>query len=249
MLQMAGVALVWRKVCWANCLLWPHTGSHLVNCPTIWSLLFIFGFLCWSSSWRWQPHIGVCRLLWPLLRAGMAVLTQFFCKMYFLCVSQSRKKSWATFFWFYPLKELFFSRRGSLAVQISREVVLQAQEPPLWKSAAQHFWWAEHRLWSSVWLSRFPERWFCWQRNHLSGKAEPPLWKSDVASEKRSPWPPKKSLSPIPSENVLFAKNRIKIGKIWPLQLHFWSTHAYRGFPPYAIFPIPDTKKYSIVLC
>ena len=42
----------------------------------------------------------------------MAVLTNFFCKMYFLCVSQSRKKSWATFFWFYPLKELFFSRRG-----------------------------------------------------------------------------------------------------------------------------------------
>ena len=60
-----------------------------------------------------------------------------------------------------------------------------------------------------------------------------------------------------------FAKQkRIKIGLIWPLQLHFWSTDAYRGSPPYAIqcpyiyiyiyiyiFPIPDTKKYSIVLC
>ena len=109
-----------------------------------------------------------------------------------MCITEPQKNAGQLFFWFYPLKELFFSRRGSLAVQISREVVLPAQEPPLWKSAAQHFWWAEHWLWSSVWLSRFPERWFCWQRNHLSGKAEPPIWKSDVASEKRSPWPPKR---------------------------------------------------------
>ena len=27
----------------------------LFNCPTIWSLLFIFVFLCWSSSWRLGP--------------------------------------------------------------------------------------------------------------------------------------------------------------------------------------------------
>ena len=26
-----------------------HAGILIVNCPTIWSLLFIFGFLCWSS--------------------------------------------------------------------------------------------------------------------------------------------------------------------------------------------------------
>ena len=44
-------------------------------------------------------------------------------------------------------------------------------------------------------------------------------------------------------------KNCIKIGLVWPQQLHFWSTGAYRGSPPYAIFPLPDTKKYSIVLC
>ena len=45
------------------------------------------------------------------------------------------EKIWATFFWFYPLKQMFFSE----GVQISREGVLLAQEPPLWKSAAQHF--------------------------------------------------------------------------------------------------------------
>ena len=105
------------------------SGPSVVNCPTIWSLLFIFGFLCWSSSWRWQPHIGVCRLLWPLLRAQMAVLTQFFCKMYFLYVSRSRKKIWATFFCVFPLKKAVFCR-GSLICQISRNSVLA---PNSWK--------------------------------------------------------------------------------------------------------------------
>ena len=181
----------------------------------------------WSSSWRWQPHIGVCRLLWPLLRARMAVLTDFFCKMYFYVYHRAAKNAGQLFFWFYPLKELFFSRRGSLAVQISREVVLPAQEPPLWKSSAQHFWWAEHKLWSSVWLSRFPERWFCWQRNHLSGKVlhsisdglsidhisisirwfQPPLWKSGTtylekwrSLRKKVSLTPKKSWNEVPQK-------------------------------------------------
>ena len=101
----------------------------VVNCPTRWSLLFVFGLLCWSSSWRWQPHIGTCRLFWPLLRAGMAVLTQFFCKMYFLYVSRSRKKIWATFFCVFPLKKVVFCR-GSLICQISRNSVLA---PNSWK--------------------------------------------------------------------------------------------------------------------
>ena len=70
----------------------------LVNCPTRWSLSLLFGFLCWSSSWRWQPHIGWCRLLWPLLRAGMAVLTHFFCKRYFLYMSWGHK-TFLTGFW------------------------------------------------------------------------------------------------------------------------------------------------------
>ena len=58
--------------------------QDIVNCPTRWSLSFVFVFLCWSSSWRLGPHIEGGRLLWPLLKAGMTVLTQFFCKMYFL---------------------------------------------------------------------------------------------------------------------------------------------------------------------
>ena len=80
----------------------------LVNCPTRWSLLLIFGFLFWSSSWRWQPHIGVCRLLWSLLRAGMVVLTHFFCKVYFSYVSRSCKKKLDSFFFsFTPWESCF----------------------------------------------------------------------------------------------------------------------------------------------
>ena len=84
----------------------------LVNCPTWWSLLFVFGFLYWSSSWRWRPNIGVCRLFWPLLRAGMAVLTQFFSKMYFLYVSPSRQKKLTDFFLVLPPEKAVFFRGG-----------------------------------------------------------------------------------------------------------------------------------------
>ena len=56
-------------------------------------MLIIFGFLWWSSSWQWQPHIAGCKFCWPLLRTGLTVLVQFFCKMYFLYVSRSRKKN------------------------------------------------------------------------------------------------------------------------------------------------------------
>ena len=84
----------------------------LVNCPTRWSLLFIFGFLCWSSSWWWWPHIGGGKKFRPLLRAGLTVLVQFFCKMYILWVSWSRKKNLADFFWVLPPQTRRFFQRG-----------------------------------------------------------------------------------------------------------------------------------------
>ena len=42
----------------------------------------------------------------------MAVLTQFFCKMYFLCVSQSRKKKLGNFFLVLPPERAVFFRGG-----------------------------------------------------------------------------------------------------------------------------------------
>ena len=87
-------------------------GIRVVNCPTRWSLLFIFGFLCWSSSWWWWPHIGGGKKFRPLLRAGLTVLVQFFCKMYILWVSWSRKKNLADFFLVLPPQTRRFFQRG-----------------------------------------------------------------------------------------------------------------------------------------
>ena len=81
--------------------IWHHLdldGQVLVGRPTRWSLLFIFGFLFWSSSWCLQPNIGVSFSVWPLPRAGMVVLDQFFSKMYFLYIWRSPPKN-LTEFW------------------------------------------------------------------------------------------------------------------------------------------------------
>ena len=97
-----------EKDCLGGILLIGNTGfatCHPVNCPTRWSLSLVFGFLWWSSSWRWRPHIGGCRLLWPPLRAGIAVLTQFFCKKYFLYVWRELTKNLAAFLGFLPPKK------------------------------------------------------------------------------------------------------------------------------------------------
>ena len=95
--------------------------------------VLIFGFLWWSSSWRWQPHIGVCRLLWPLLRAGMAVLTQFFLQnVFFICIPEPQKKFGRIFWCFTPQKETFFFIGGAW---LARFPELRAC-PHFWKSAA-----------------------------------------------------------------------------------------------------------------
>ena len=87
--------------------------ERLVNCPTRWSLLFVFGFLYWSSSWRLGPHIGVCRLLWPLLRAGMAVLTHFFLQNVFsIYKTRAQKKFGNPVGGFTPPKKGFFPVPG-----------------------------------------------------------------------------------------------------------------------------------------
>ena len=56
-----------------------------------------------------------------LLRAGLTVLAQFFCKMYFLWVLWSRKKNLVQFFFaFTPPQMAIFPQRGYLASQIAR---------------------------------------------------------------------------------------------------------------------------------
>ena len=61
--------------------------------------VLMFGFLWWSSSWWWRPHIAACKLCWSLHCWGQERLfwTNFFCKMYFLHTSRSRKKNFVKF--------------------------------------------------------------------------------------------------------------------------------------------------------
>ena len=53
----------------------------------------------------------------------MTVLTQFFCKMYFLYVSQSRKKKLAEFLWVLPLQKSFFPPTPGSSSSFTNEVV------------------------------------------------------------------------------------------------------------------------------
>ena len=59
----------------------------------------------------------------------MAVLTQFFCKMYFLYASRSRKIFFDNFFGVLPPETASFFGEGSLTSQISRIGVLLAENP------------------------------------------------------------------------------------------------------------------------
>ena len=74
--------------------------------------VLLFGFLWWSSSWWWWPHIAGCKMFGALLRAGLTVLAQFFCKMYFLWVLWSRKKNLVQFFLVLPPQMAFFFQAG-----------------------------------------------------------------------------------------------------------------------------------------
>ena len=60
----------------------------------------------------------------------------------------------------------------------------------------------------------------------------------------------KKSLSPNPYENPLFAKNGVQIGQLLPLWAHFHFTPGYRGSPPCTLSQHPDNREtgYSNVL-
>ena len=92
--------------------LWPLLSKlaveSLVRCPTKWSLLLAFRFLWRSSSWWWQPHIAGCKLLWPLLRAGMTVFGQIFAKCILNMYHKAAKTFGPLFLCFTSPKETFF---------------------------------------------------------------------------------------------------------------------------------------------
>ena len=149
----------------------------------------------------------------------MAVLIHFFCKMYFLYPSQSCKKNLAAFFGVLPPK-----KGPKFQAQVPNEVVFQN-----WGAPAPQF-----RKGAPQFCKGAPQ----FQKNLQT------LWKIAFSRPQKVIFRSiKKVFPPNPYGHGLFAKKRIKIGKFWPWQSHFWSTSAYRGSPPCAIFLYPDNKE------
>ena len=85
---------------------------------------------------------------------------------------------------------------------------------------------------------------------HKSGKSSTILEKRYTLRKKVSLTPkkvkmraPKKSVVSKQLRYVHFAKNQVQFGQFWPQEPHFWSTDAYRGSPPCAIFHNPDNRE------
>ena len=89
-------------------------GWVVVSYPTRWSLLFVFGFLWWSSSWQWQPHIVRGKMLTPLLRAGLTVFGHFFLQnVFFMGITKPQKKFGGLFLSFSPKNWMINSTHGA----------------------------------------------------------------------------------------------------------------------------------------
>ena len=56
-------------------------------------------------------------------------------------------------------------------------------------------------------------------------------------------WGPKKSNSPNPYENPLFAKKQVQIGPFWPQWPHLYFPSAYRGSPPCTLSRHPNIRE------
>ena len=84
--------------------LWKDNRVQLqvVAQPTRWSPIVIWVFVGQSSSWPWEPHIGGCKLLKPVLRTQLAGFDTVFCKMYLLYRSCPRRKSFSSNFCLFP---------------------------------------------------------------------------------------------------------------------------------------------------
>ena len=182
---------------------WRHL---VVNCPTRWSLSFIFVFLCWSSSWRLGPHIEGGRLFWPLLKAGMTVLTQFFCKMYFLYVSRGRKNFLGEILWVLPLQKPFFSQPLGSSWVLQKLRIMRGLNSPRCKIKSivitiSNAWWsAIFEMIRNFWKTSHPTK---------KGLPDP---------QKKWKWGHKKILSSNPSWHVHFAKKQVQFGIFWPLE-------------------------------
>ena len=184
--------------------------------------VLLIGHWCRSSSWRWQPHIRWCRLHYPLPKAEMRFMVQFFSKCIFYMFLFGEKIENSTFL---P----FLTPQKRNLVGPSETI------------------WPLFRIWGSTWLepqirksnahccprqnlkSGIPDLRFLynvqWKWNLKSGKVTiPPQKWPNLVAKKVKMRAPKKRLSPNPYGHGHFAKNRIQIGHFWPLRPHLQST-------------------------
>ena len=149
---------------------------------------------------------------------------------------EAAKISWERFYGFYPFRNRFFlnpwvhpefyKNCGSCGGWTVPVVKLNQSSSPFQMHDPQFLKWSA-----------------------ISEKRHTPQKKASLTPQKSENEVPKKSLSSNPPWHVHFAKNQVQFGIFWPLEPHFWSTPPYRGSPPCAIFPIPDTEKYSTAMC
>ena len=167
----------------------------------------------------------------------MTVLTQFFCKMYFLYVSRGRKKFLGEILWVLPLQKPFFSQPLGSSWVLQKLRIMRGLNSPRCKIKSIVI------TISNAWSAIFEMIRNFWKTSHPTKKSlpDPPKkWK----------WGPQKKVFPrIHHGMYILQKTRSNL-----VYFGLWSLISdlpplYRGSPPCAIFPIPDTEKYSTAMC
>ena len=139
----------------------------------------------------------------------MTVLTQFFCKMYFLYVSRGRKNFWGEILCVLPLqKPFFFSTPGSSS---SFTKIADYEEMTICFTEATRLF---------IIISNAGATIFEMEPQFLKN-ATPHEKKVSLTPQKSENEVPQKSLSPNPLWHVHFAKNQVQFGIFWPLEPHF----------------------------
>ena len=147
------------------------------------------------------------------------------------------KISWERFYGFYPFRNSFFS-------------------PPLGPA------WVLQKLRNMrKWLFALPKQRGCSSSFQMQEpqflKWSHNFWKTPHPTKKRSPWPPKKVKMRSPKKvfpRIHYGMDILQKTRSNLVYFGLWSLISdlpppYRGSPPCAIFPIPDTKKYSTAMC
>ena len=103
---------------------------------------FIFVFLCWSYSWRLGPHIGGCRLLWPLHNGQYDSPVT-------VCVNAVH---WCFFnLWWFFVMQRYPDKKSVRATTFPQCLNAAHFWQILWPTRVQVRVWAQRRIWNACW--------------------------------------------------------------------------------------------------